>query len=151
MLGLMHEAIHRLQSANPTQEAESSTDEGFLSSIQQFLLDPAQFVAGNLRHHLVAWQLFFKTVGHSSKAASVLAWIQHGVPLDFIHPFSEQQQLHPRFKDRIQLVEGLLDKTLRSEHTEAFLDCDSPAQVQFANRVSCTYYQQFVLEQRDEL
>lgn len=67
--------------------------------------------------------------GHSSRAASVLAWTQHGVPPDFVHPLSEQQQLHPRFKDRIQLVESLLDKTLGTEYIKAFLDCDSQVTV----------------------
>ena len=101
-------------------------------------------------HCLAAWQLFFDVFGHSSKAASVLAWIQHGVPLESIHPLSAQQQLHPRFKERVQLVERLLDKPIGVGHITSFLDCTHPCQVPFANRVSCTYYQQFVLERRDE-
>lgn len=72
MLTLWHQAIPTLETADRTQEAESSTDGSFLSSIQRFLLDPAQFVAGHLCNHLIAWQLFFDVFGHSSKAAS--AW-----------------------------------------------------------------------------
>ena len=106
---------------------------------------------GNLRTHLPAWQQFFVIFGHTSKTDSVLDWIKNGVSLRFVHPRAAEQTAHPRFGKRIQLVAELLAKTVGAEHVQLYLDCEHPQQVQFANRVSCSYFSAFVLKQRDEL
>ncbi|KAA6417416.1 MAG: hypothetical protein FRX49_12598 [Trebouxia sp. A1-2] len=49
---------------------------------------------------------------------TAVATTVHGVPLEILHPLSEQQQLHPCFKERVQLVESLLDQTIGAEHIQ---------------------------------
>lgn len=126
-------------------------DSTILHTVKQFLLNPKDFVVGNLRTHLPAWQQFFVIFGHTSKTDSVLDWIKNGVSLRFVHPRAAEQTAHPRFGKRIQLVAELLAKTVGAEHVQLYLDCEHPQQVQFANRVSCSYFSAFVLKQRDEL
>lgn len=94
---------------------------------------------------------FFAVFGITSKAAAVLQWTEQGVSFDFVHPFSEVQKSHPRYNERLQLVQGLLSKTVSAGSVNAMLDRDTPGRVRFANRVSCTYYSDFVRQQRDEL
>lgn len=81
------------------------SDQEFMLTVKTFLLDLAQFVAGSTTHHLLAWQELFSTFGLTSKAAAVLQWIEHGVSFDFVHPLSEVQKSHPRFNERLQLVQ----------------------------------------------
>ena len=92
----------------------------------QFLLNPKDSVAGNLKNHLPAWQQFFAMIifSHTSKASSVLDWIEHGVSLQLVHPRSEEQTEHPRFAKRYQLVEDLLTKTVGVQHVQSNLDCE---------------------------
>ena len=73
------------------QDNDSMSDQDFMSAVKTVLLDPAQFVAGSTKHHLLAWQELFSTFGLTSKAAAVSQWIEHGVSLDFVHPLSEVQ------------------------------------------------------------
>lgn len=151
MTQLMSQAIDRILLFDSGHDMDDITDDTFLAAAHEFLLDPQQFRAGNVRHHLPAWQQLFAQFGTSHKAHSVLQWIEHGVSFDFVHPQSTVQHSHPRFEERLQLVADLLCKTVGDEFVNAFLDCDTPRQVHFANRVSCTFYNEFVREQRDEL
>ncbi len=88
------------------------TDDQLLQHLQDFMLDPAQFDAGNLRQHGVAWEFLFASFGDSAKPRQVLDWIKHGVCLDFVSPFSDDQRKHPRFASRMHLVEHLLLATV---------------------------------------
>ena len=91
MLDLLQQAEARLQAYGSGQDLEFSADSAFLDTVKQFLLNPKDSVAGNLRNHLPAWQQFFAIFGHTSKTDSVLDWIKHGVSLGFVHPWSEEQ------------------------------------------------------------
>ena len=150
MLHLLQCAMPRIHMFTSGQDT-SMSDEQFMAIVKSFLLDPAQFVAGTPRHHLPAWQQYFSEFGLNSKASAVLQWVEHGVSFEFVHPFSDVQKRHPRYDERVQLVQDLLCKTVGVESVNALLDRDTPGQVQFANRVSCTYYSDFVRQQRDEL
>ena len=136
----MQQAINRILLFHTGQDMDDSSDEGFLAAAHAFLLDPKQFRAGNIKHHLPAWQQLFAKSGTSHKAHSVLQWIEHGVSFDFVHPHSVVQQSHPRFQERLKLVANLLCNTVGDESVDALLDCDTSRQVHFATRVSCTYY-----------
>ena len=142
MLHLLQCAISRIQMFGSGQDLHNISDENFLSAIKTFLLNPSQFVSGKIRHQ---WFSVFRL---TSKAATILQWIEHVVSFGFVHPFSEEQQRHSRFSERLL---GLLSKTVGAESVNALLDCDAPGQVHFANRVSCTYHSDFVRQQRDEL
>lgn len=151
MLQLLQCAIANIALFTTGRDHDFSPDDNFLTTIKTFLLDPGHFVAGNIRHHLPAWKALFDSIGVSSKAAAVLQWVEHGVSFDFVHPLAEVQQAIPRYKERLQLVHDLLSKTVSAGSIDELLDCDTPGQVHFANRVSCTYYSEFVRQQRDEL
>ena len=139
MLHLMKYGISCIQMFGSGQDVDSISDEQFRSTIKTFLLDPSQFVAGNMRHHLPAWKKWFSKFGLTSKAGAVLQWIEHGVSFDVVHPCSAVQQRRPRFAERLQLVKELLSITVIIELVNALLEREAPRQVHFANRVSCAY------------
>jgi hypothetical protein len=56
------------------QDIDIISDEDFRSTTKKFLLDPSQFVVGNIRHHLPAWKQWFSVFGLTSKATAVLQW-----------------------------------------------------------------------------
>ena len=95
-----------------------------------------------------AWSPVF---GLTSKAAAVLQLIEHGVLFGFVHPCSEVQQRHPRFAECLHLVKDLLSKTVGTGLLHALLESEVPGQVHIADRVSCTYYSDFVCQQCDAL
>lgn len=128
MLHLLQCAVPRIYMCGTEHDMDKSSDEMFMSVVKGFLLDPAQFVAGNVRHHLPAWQKFFAVFGTTSKAAAVLQWIEHGVSFDFAHPFSEVQKSHPRYNERLQLVQGLLS-LVSAGSVNAMLDRDTPGSI----------------------
>ena len=129
MLHLLQCAMPRIHMFTSGQDT-SMSDEQFMAIVKSFLLDPAQFVAGTPRHHLPAWQQYFSEFGLNSKASAVLQWVQHTVSFEFVHPFSDVQKRHPRYNERVQLVQDLLCKTVGAESVNALLDRDTPGQVQ---------------------
>lgn len=151
MLHLLQQAIVGINMFDSGHDMDNSSDVDFMAKFESFLLDSSQYRAGNIRHHMPAWQQLFATFGTTSKASSVLHWIEHGVSFDFVHPQSVVQQGHPRYQERLQLVLDLLSKTVPAESMNALVDCDVPGQVHFANRKSCLCYGDFVREQRDVL
>jgi len=54
MLHLLKCAISCIQTFAFQQDIDTTSDEIQQSAIKTFLLDPSQFVAGNIRHHLLA-------------------------------------------------------------------------------------------------
>ena len=107
LLDLLQQADARLQACGSGQDVDFSADNTFLPTVKQFLLNPKDFAAGNLRNHLPVWQQLFGIFGHTSKTDSRLDWIKHGDSLEFVHPQSEEQTEHSRFGKRIQLVNRL--------------------------------------------
>ena len=148
MLHLLQQAFNRLE--QPDAEDHSS-DAQLLAYLHEIMLDPVQFVAGNVSKHLVAWQALFAKLGHSRKSALVLYWIRHGVVLEFVSPFASGQQQHPRYHSKLKLVEQLLQDTAGPDAVHSMLHRDLPAQVQFANRVSCSMHKQIVDKSIHEL
>ena len=71
-------------------------------------------------------------------------WVEHGVLLEFVHPVSPGQERHPHYHSKLQLVEQLLCDAVGPGVVGSMLGRDSAAQVQFANRVSCSMHKQFV-------
>ena len=108
------------------------------------MLDPAQFVAGNLTRHHAAWKMLFAKYGYTKRARHVLRWVAEGVKFEFVSPFSPGQEKHPRFQTKLQVVRQLLSDTVGPDAVHGMLHRNQPASVQFANRVSCSMYKQFV-------
>lgn len=108
MLGLMQQVFDRLES--PGAE-DMSSDEELMAYLCNIMLDPVKFAAGNVTRHLVAWQLLFDKLGHSKRSRQVLHWMEHGVLLEFVDPFSPGQEHHPRYHSKLKLVEQLLCDT----------------------------------------
>ena len=144
MLDLMRTVVKSLQQADDAIDVDVMTHDQLLQHIKGFMLDPAQFTAGSLRQHVVAWEFLFDSYGHSAKSRQVMDWIKHGVHLDFVSPCSEAQRKHPKFSSRLHVVEQLLLATVDKCDVPSMLNRTSSAQVQFANRVSCDSHAAFV-------
>ena len=135
MLSLLQQGFDRLEQPDAM---DMSSDDQLLSYLHSIMLDPAQFVAGNLTRHLAAWQMFCSKFGHNKPARQVLAWVSEGIKFEFVSPFSPGQERHPRYHSKLQQVDQLLCNTVGPEHMHDMLHRDQPAPVQFANRVSCS-------------
>ena len=102
------------------------------------VLNLAQYLASNLTHHLRAWRLFVQKYGNTKQSVQILDWVEHGMKLEFVFPFSPGQvppdlrDKHPRNDKKMQLVEELLCKTVGAKLVHAMLHRDSPAPVQVA-------------------
>ena len=93
MLSLLQQVFDRLEQFDATY---LSSDDQLLSYLHSIMLDPAQFVAGNLTRHLAAWQLFCSKFGNNKPARQVLAWVVEGIKFEFVSPSSPGQEKHPR-------------------------------------------------------
>ena len=108
MLAMLNEVFAPLE--QPDGEDHSS-DEQILFDLHSFVLDPKNFVVGNIKQHLVAWQCYFARYGNTVRSSQVLHWIAHGVRLEFVNPFAPGQDKHPHFKQKLQFVQSLLHRT----------------------------------------
>ena len=141
MLEILQQVCDRLEQPDAI---DMSSDEQLLQYLHSIMLDPAQFVAGNLARHHAAWQMFGSKFGHTKQAKQVLSWVAEGIKFDFVSPFCPGQEKHPRYHAKLLQVEQLLCSTVPLEQVQAMLHRDQPAPVQFAKRVSCSMHQQFV-------
>lgn len=143
-LVLLEVASSRLRQLPNAEASEMYEEEDFQSQMESIMLHPDDFEAGNLRNRLPAWQQLFRCFGHTAQSKQVLSWIEHGVQLDFVAVHAKSQLQHPRFGARLQLVEKLLTKTVGKNNVAKLLMGNKPSSVQFANRVSCMQYSDFV-------
>jgi len=86
-----------------------------------------------------------------AKSRQVMNWSKHGGRLDFVSPFSEAQRKHPKFMSRLLIIEQLLLATVDKCDVPSMLNRTSPAQMQFANRVSCDSNAAFVRDTLQDL
>lgn len=143
-LDMLEAASSRLQQLQDGSGYEMFDDAEFQSHMENIMLHPDDFEAGNLQNHLTAWKQFFHCFGHTAKSKQVLSWIEQGIQLDFVAVHAPSQLQHPRFGARLQLVQQLLIKTVGKKHVDKLLLGNKPSQVQFANRVSCMQHSDFV-------
>ena len=148
MFGLLQQVFDRLEHPGAV---DGSSDEQLLSYLHSIMLDPIQFVAGNLTRHHAAWQMLFRTYGYTKRARHVLSWVADGIKFEFVSPFSPGQERHPRYRVRLQLVRQLLSNTVGPDAVHGMLHRDQPAHVQFANRISCSMHKQFVTDTIQDL
>ena len=151
MIRMIDIVIARLQELGTGRDEDFCSDEELVAQLKEVMLDLASFAAGNLRRHAKAWQYLFQQCGEAKQSKVVLDWIVSGVKLDFVHPESVEQQKHPLYQVRLRLVQQLLQKTLHCDDVSEMIDRSEPAQVQFANRVSCSMHRSFVQETLQEL
>lgn len=86
MLELMQQALARLYQGAEDPELEAVEDEQLVQHLKAFMLRAENFVAGNLRQHVAAWEFMFATSGHSfnsrkcwaRSAAGLCQSLQHG-------------------------------------------------------------------------
>lgn len=76
--------------------------------------------------------------------SKVLSWVHEGYPLHFIDPFSEQQQLHPRFEQRLGRARRALAAVVPPHLVESYLQGGRPQPVVFPNNASCADHADFV-------
>ena len=143
-MGMLAAACSRLQQASDDSACDMYDDDEVQSQMENTMLDPNDFQAGNLRNHFPAWQQLFICFGHTSHSKQVLSWIEHGIQLDFVAVHAKSQLQHPRFGARLQLVEKLLAKTVGKNNVANMLLGNKPSPVQFANRVSCMQHPDIV-------
>jgi hypothetical protein len=78
--------------------------------------------------------------------AQVLAWLQHGVSVQWVAVRRSAQQKHPRFAKRLGLVTLLLHQTFPDDkpRVQALLQGNVPGQVSFKNLQSVHQHMDFV-------
>lgn len=122
------------------------TDQQWVDMIEGCLLSGESFQACCLQHHADIWSVYAQLAGIASLplVSKVLSWVRYGYPLQFTDPFSEQQQLHPRFEQRLARARRALAGVIPADLVESYLHAGEPLPVVFPNNTSCADHAQFV-------
>lgn len=78
-----------------------------------------------------------ESFGPFARSRQVMNWSKRGVRLYFVSLFIEAQCKHPRFTSCLLMTEQLLLVAVDKCNVLSMLERTSPAQIQFAVRVSC--------------
>jgi hypothetical protein len=112
-------------------------------------LPPAAFVAGFISYRVELFRIYFRAFGPLSRPCRDilrLSWLEFGLPIDWVAVNDPAQQLHPRYRQRIELVETLLVSTVGAGRAQVLLRGSMPGQVRFSNRVSVSLHRDFVAD-----
>jgi hypothetical protein len=122
------------------------TDQQWVNLIEGCLLSGESFQACCLQQHADIWSAYAQLAGIACMplVSKVLSWVHDGYPLHFVDPFGEQQQLHPRFEQRLARAKRALAAVLPADLVESYLQGREPQPVVFPNNTSCADHAQFV-------
>lgn len=154
----VHQALEAWQEACTTvgEPAGPGTTRSLAQEWNKALKDD-EFVAGVPNTRLTAWEEYFRWArGDAPLAAEqqeILAWLRHGVKVEWVGVDAKAQQDHPRYGQRRQQVLELLSNTLRGkgQRVRELLDGKRPGKVQFVNRKSVQLHEAFVKTSLEDL
>lgn len=122
------------------------SDDQWVAAIESCLLTGESFRACSLQRHAAVWSAYARLAGIASLplVSKVLSWVVDGYPLHFVDPCEEQQQLHPRYNQRLWRARRALERVVPAQLVESYLHAAEPQPVVFPNNVSCTEHSDFV-------
>lgn len=122
------------------------SDERWVAAIEGCLLSGESFRACSLQRHAAVWSAYTQLAGIASLplVTKVLSWVHDGYPLHFVDPCEEQQQLHPRYTQRLWRARRALAGVVPAQLVEAYLHAAEPQPVVFLNNMSCAEHADFV-------
>jgi hypothetical protein len=128
------------------------SDQQWADAIESQLLSGEAFQACSLQQHADIWSAYAQLAGIASLpvVSKVLSWVHEGYPLHFVDPFSEQQQLHPKFEQRLARARRALAGVVPAHLVELYLQGGAPHPVVFANNTSCADHPEFVRSELQE-
>lgn len=125
------------------------TDQEWVQRIESCLLSGDSFQACSLQRHAAVWCAYAQLVGITNLplVEKVLSWVRDGYPLQFVDPCEEQQQLHPRYAQRLWRARRALSGVMPAHQVEAYLHAAEPRPVVFPNNASCAEHAEFVRQE----
>ena len=116
----------------------------------EVIRDEQQFVMGNLHRHAEVWAAMARqlpaTIRNKALCKRVMRLIRTGMTLQFVHPQSDIQQSHPRYKQRMTRAWKALTRTYGEAEARRLIDRKTPGEVHLPNMRSYEEHLPFVLE-----
>lgn len=125
------------------------TDQEWMHLIESCLLSGDSFQVCSLQRHAAVWQAYAQLAGIAGLplVEKVLSWVRDGYPLRFVDPCEEQQQLHPRYAQRLWWARRALSGVVPAHQVEAYLHAAEPEPALFPNNASCAEHSEFVRQE----
>jgi hypothetical protein len=122
------------------------SDQQWVEAIEGCLLSGESFRACCLQQHAQVWAHYVELAGIADLplVTKVLSWVQEGYPLHFIDPSEEQQQLHPKYHQRMWRARHALAGAVPAHEIDTYLRAGEPLPVRFPNNASCVDHADFV-------